>query len=170
MDRFVVKRPNPVTATAASSVARKKAKQEDITARECTCQLFFPNFLNVQLCIEIFLIQQHRNSTLSNPTQTLGGQFLMSTLCHRVCIIVRYIVNTWHVLNLLGFTLPSSYSTIAVNIRCFIACTLYCLYNIALSIHVWTRYYVLSTSYWHQAPPALWPFLISNLDRGLIIA
>ena len=34
MDRFLVKRPNPVTSTAASSVARKKAKQGDIAAKQ----------------------------------------------------------------------------------------------------------------------------------------
>ena len=34
MDRFLVKRPNPVTSTAASPVARKKATQGDITAKQ----------------------------------------------------------------------------------------------------------------------------------------
>ena len=31
MDMFVVKRPNPVSSTAASPVARKKARQGDVT-------------------------------------------------------------------------------------------------------------------------------------------
>ena len=41
MDRFVVKRPNPVSSTAASPVARKKARQGDVTAKQWASQ--YPN-------------------------------------------------------------------------------------------------------------------------------
>ena len=38
MDRFLVKRPIPVSSSAASSVARKKARQGDVTAKQRVSQ------------------------------------------------------------------------------------------------------------------------------------
>ena len=58
MDMFVVKRPNPVSSTAASPVARKKARQGDVTCLTYVVQtLYFaaplPHFLS-------FLPHQYR--------------------------------------------------------------------------------------------------------------
>ena len=41
MDMFVVKRPNPVSSTAASPVARKKARQGDVTCLTYVVQTLY---------------------------------------------------------------------------------------------------------------------------------